>query len=64
MFCRKVKEFLSQRAVPYTDRDVSTDNTALEELAALHLMTTPVVKIDGQVVIGFDQARLEQLLKE
>jgi glutaredoxin len=63
MFCGKLKEFLSQNGVPYTDRDVATDEQALEELSALGYMTTPVTKIDGEVVVGFDRAKLEALLQ-
>ena len=59
-----MKEFLSQKGIPYTERDISTDETALAELEQLHVMTTPVTKIDGDVVIGFDRSKLEQLLKE
>jgi glutaredoxin 3 len=57
-----VKEFLSQRGIPYVDRDVSRDEQALGELEALGFMTTPVLKIDGEVVVGFDRKRLEALL--
>lgn len=62
MFCGKVKEFLSQKGIPYVDRDVSTDEQALQELADLGYMTTPVTKIDEDVVIGFDRQKLEALL--
>jgi hypothetical protein len=34
------------------------------ELAALNAFTTPVVKVDDEVVIGFDRKRLEALLRE
>jgi glutaredoxin 3 len=57
-----VKEFLSQRGVVYTSRDVSSDPIALEELSKFGYMTTPVTTIDGQVVVGFDQKRLAALL--
>ena len=46
----------------YTERDVSRDQQALDELSKLGYMTTPVVKIDGEVVIGFDEKRLLALL--
>jgi len=48
--------------VTYTERDVSRDPQALEELSRLGYMTTPVTRVDGEVVIGFDQKRLEALL--
>ena len=44
------------------DQDISTDPQALVELAELGYMTTPVAKIDGEVVVGFDRQRLEALL--
>ena len=62
MFCEKVKEFLSHKNVKYIERNVAEDEQALEELAALGYMTTPVVRIGDQTVIGFDRARLEELL--
>lgn len=41
---------------------MAEDESALSELEKLGVMTTPVTVIDGEVVIGFDQARLEALL--
>ena len=62
MFCAKAKEFLSQRKVEYTERNIVADDTALAELEKLGYMTTPVIVIDGEVVVGFDRAKLEKLL--
>ena len=38
------------------------DPGALSELEKLGLMTTPVTLVDGQVVVGFDQKKLRELL--
>lgn len=62
MFCSKVKEFLSQKGVNFTERDVSKDENAVNELKKMGVMTTPVTTIDGEMVVGFDQQKLEQLL--
>jgi glutaredoxin 3 len=62
MFCNRVKEFLSQKDIQFVERDVSRDESALSELEALGTMATPVTVINGQAVVGFDKARLEQLL--
>ncbi len=62
MFCARVKEFLSQSGVEFIDRDITQDEEALADLGELGLMTTPIIVIDGEVVIGFDRKRLEQLL--
>ena len=58
----RTKEFLSQKGVAFEERDVSKDLTALEELQKRRLMTTPVILINDQVVVGFDQKKLEELL--
>ena len=38
------------------------DPTAMEELVRIGVMTTPVTVIDGEVVVGFNPKRLEDLL--
>jgi len=35
----------------------------LAELEKLGYMTTPVTLVDGEVVVGFDRAKLENLLR-
>ena len=62
MFCGKVKEFLSQNKIEFVDRNIAAYETALAELEKLGYMTTPVTVVDGEVIIGFDRARLESLL--
>ena len=62
MFCGKAKEFLSQRGIVFEEKDITEDPSAVEELERLGAMTTPVIVIDGEVVIGFSQKRLEELL--
>jgi len=63
MFCAKVKEFLSQNKIEFVDRNIAADEAALAELEKLGYMTIPVTVIDGQVVVGFDRAKLQTLLK-
>jgi glutaredoxin len=58
-----VKEFLSQNNIDFTDRNIATDEAALTELEKIGYMTTPVTIIDGEVVIGFDIAKLRALLQ-
>jgi len=62
MFCNRTKEFLSQHGIAFEERDVSSDEAALDELQRRGLMTTPVTLIDDEAVVGFDQAKLSKLL--
>lgn len=57
-----MKEFLSTNDIPYEERDVMEDPAALQELEELGVMTTPVVRVGDEVVVGFDRARLTALL--
>ncbi len=63
MFCGKVKEFLSQNKVDFTDRNIAADDAALKELEKIGYMTTPVTVIDGEVVVGYDVPKLRSLLQ-
>lgn len=62
MFCNRTKEFLSQHGIAFEERDVSSDEAALDELQKRGLMTTPVTLIDDEAVVGFNRARLSELL--
>ena len=44
-------------------KDPMVDEVAEAELAELGIYSTPVTIIDGEVVLGFDAARLDQLLE-
>ena len=55
-------EFLSQKGIPFTAKDVSTDQDARQELIALGSRATPTITVDGQILIGFDPKKLAALL--
>ncbi len=58
-----MKEFLSRHRIEFTDRNVVADEAALAELEKLGYHTTPVTLVGKEVVVGFDRARLEELLR-
>ena len=60
-----LKEFLSKKGIAFEDHDVSLDSLAAQEVMTKTGQNgVPVTFINGQVVIGFDQPRLEQLLAQ
>ena len=61
-YCKKLKEFLGQKGIQYSEKDVAQDPQAYEELAATGRMSTPLTRIDGEIVVGFDRKKLETLL--
>jgi glutaredoxin len=48
--------------VQFVEKNIREDQQALEELLKLGVRATPVTIIDGEMVVGFDRAKLEQLL--
>lgn len=62
-YCHQVKQYLSQRGVTFTERDVAADPQAAAEMVRLSGQRgVPVIVMDSQVVVGFDRPRLDQLL--
>ena len=59
-----MKEFLTAKGVPFTNRDIMEDPTAKEELqkGTNGVMQVPVVIVDGEVILGFDRTRLQKVL--
>lgn len=53
---------LSQKGIEFTEIDISKDKTAIRQLEELGVMTTPVTLVDGEIVIGLDKPKLEELL--
>lgn len=62
MFCDRAKEYLSQKGIPFQERDIVSDPTAMEGLKRLGYMTTPVILIDGAVIVGFDTDKIDLAL--
>jgi len=64
MYCTKVKEYLSQKGVNYTERNIATDPAAIYDLRKLGVMTLPLTLINGEAVTGFNQEKIDQLLNK
>jgi glutaredoxin-like YruB-family protein len=62
-YCHQAKQYLKEKGVPFTEYDVSVEQTAAQEMMKLTgQMGVPVIVVDGQAIIGFDRARLEVLI--
>lgn len=62
-YCIRLKEYLKQRDVVFENIDVSQDQKGLQEMIdASGQMGVPVVKIDLEIIVGFDQERIDEKL--
>jgi glutaredoxin-like YruB-family protein len=62
-WCRKVKDYLKEKGVAFADYNVAEDRAKLQEMVDLTGQRgVPVVVIDGEVIVGFNQSRIDQSL--
>lgn len=62
-WCSRVKQFLDERSIPYEEYDVAEDGARAEEMIRKSgQMGVPVIDIAGEIIVGFDRPRLEELL--
>lgn len=58
-----MREFLSQKNVEFEDRNIRHDPQAKQEVIDMFgAEVVPLTIINGQMVVGFDQEKLEALL--
>lgn len=63
LFCKKTKEFLKSKGLNFEDLDVAADHDLAKEMIKKSgQMSVPVIEIDGNIVIGFDKEKMENLL--
>ena len=61
-YSEMVRLHLESRGQRYTEKDVDADAAARQEMLDLGASATPVTVIDGEVVIGFDEESIDELL--
>jgi glutaredoxin 3 len=62
-YCKMAKEFFHDKGVEYTEFDVSTDESKRSEMVEKSgQMGVPVIMIEEDVVVGFDEPKLRELL--
>lgn len=57
------KEFFQKHNVQYTEHNVATDAAKRDEMIQkTGQLGVPVIDIDGELTVGFDEGRLKSLL--
>ncbi|HEY9060353.1 MAG TPA: glutaredoxin domain-containing protein [Pseudobacteroides sp.] len=63
-WCTRVKDYLKDKEVGFKEVDVSKDReSAMEMINKSGQRGVPVIDIDGNIIVGFDQAAIDNLLK-
>ena len=55
-------EYLSQKGIPFTERNVGKDPKAREELMALGLLSLPVIIFGDKRLTGFNPTQIDAAL--
>jgi len=62
-YCKRAKDYLSRKGIPYVEYNVAVDrDTAKEMIQKSGQMGVPVITIDNEIIVGFNQVLLDKLL--
>jgi glutaredoxin 3 len=62
-YCKTLKEYLKKNGKAFEDIDISKDEKQLQDMIKISgQMGVPVLDIDGEVVAGFDKAKIDKIL--
>ena len=62
-YCVMAKQYFDEKKIPFEEIDVTADKGQAEEMIKISgQMGVPVIQIDGKVIIGFDQDKIEKAL--
>lgn len=62
-FCIRAKQFLKENNIQFEDIDVSVNQEKAQEMMKKSgQMGVPLIDIDGELIIGFDKAKIKEVL--
>lgn len=62
-FCHAAKDYFQANDIKYTEHDVAADLEKRKEMIDLTgQMGVPVIRINDDIVIGFDEGKIKELL--
>ncbi len=61
-YCEKVKSFLKDRHIDFEERNASIHKEYFDQLKERKIYGTPATLIDGKLVLGFQEKKLNKLL--
>ena len=61
--CEFAKNYLKHHSISFEEKNIARDSRAKKELMNKYdAFSTPVLVIEEEVIVGFDQERINQLL--
>ena len=64
-FCHMAKEYLKSKNIEFDAKDITTDEQSYKDvLDKSGQLGVPVLDVDGTIIVGFDRAKLDVVLRE
>ena len=64
-WCMKTKEFLKNKGIEFEDINVGEDKKAAKEMIKISgQMGVPVIVIGKEVIVGYDEERIDKVLEK
>ena len=62
-WCSRTKEFFKSNNIKFKNIDISTSAKKVQEMVKLSGQSgVPVIKVDGEIIVGFDESALRKAL--
>jgi len=62
-YCKRAKDYLSRKGIPFVEYNVAVDRDAAKEMIQKSgQMGVPVITIDNEIIVGFNQVLFDKLL--
>lgn len=62
-YCKRAKDYFTRKGLKYTDFNVAQDKAKAQEMIQKSgQMGVPVIIVDNEVVVGFNQGLIDRLL--
>lgn len=66
-WCKTVKDWLKKRKLPFEDRDIAESQNKIfrdELIEKSGQISVPVIDINGQIIVGFEEEQLKQAIEK
>jgi glutaredoxin 3 len=57
-------QYLANKKVAYKERNIAEDREAMQFVSdTIGQLATPVIDVDGEIILGFDRPRIDMALR-
>lgn len=64
-YCKLAKDFFKEKGIAFSEIDVASDPAAANEMVKKSgQMGVPVIEVNSQIVVGWNQAALQEIMEK